>query len=334
MTGRLTRSFWVRALVTAAVLGLLVRSVDLDDAFGAIGRLDVGTILAVGALLAVDRMVMVWRWIALLRAAGQPIPVKSATWIYLVSSFVGGFLVAGVGGDVARAYTLSQRTSQGGPAIASVAADRLLGLVAILLVGLIGAAFWRRGEDANVVLMVGAGFAIAGAIGFLWADSWARLLIPAAIQDRRIGIRLLRYADALSAYRGHRGTMLFVLGLSIGVQLLRIVQAYLLGQGIGIDCPARLLPGFHADWPDRAASTDLDQRFRCATGHHRLAADAGGGAPGGCVRAVDADRSQRYRRQYTRGNPLPAAEKGLKSITYGASLCPEIPGEGRRVCPP
>ena len=32
-------------------------------------------------------------------------------------------------------------------------------------------------------------------------------------------------------------TMLFVLGLSIGVQLLRIVQAYLLGQGIGITVP-------------------------------------------------------------------------------------------------
>ena len=180
---------------------------------------------------------MVWRWIALLRAAGQPISTKSATWIYLVSSFVGGFLPAGVGADLARAYTLTQRTSQGGAAIASVAADRLLGLISILLVGLFGAVSWQRGADGNTVLMSGAVLGVFASIAFLWADSWVRAVMPHALRERRIGIRALRYADALSAYRGHRGTIALVLTLSIGVQLLRILQAYLLGRGIGIDVP-------------------------------------------------------------------------------------------------
>ena len=237
MTVPLSRSFWIRALITAGVLSLILWKVDGREALRAIARLDLRVLLLVGALLVVDRALMVWRWIALRRAAGQPISTKSATWIYLVSSFVGGFLPAGVGADLARAYTLTQRTSQGGAAIASVAADRLLGLISILLVGLFGAVSWQRGADGNTVLMSGAVLGVFASIAFLWADSWVRAVMPHALRERRIGIRALRYADALSAYRGHRGTIALVLTLSIGVQLLRILQAYLLGRGIGIDVP-------------------------------------------------------------------------------------------------
>jgi hypothetical protein len=48
---------------------------------------------------------------------------------------------------------------------------------------------------------------------------------------------VLRLADALALYRGHRGALMIVLALSVGVQILRIVQAYLLGRGIGIPVP-------------------------------------------------------------------------------------------------
>lgn len=233
----LSRSFWIRTLVTAAVLALILRKIDGGETLRAIGRLDFRTLVYVAGLLAIDRAVMVARWIVLLRAAGQPISTKSATWIYLVSSFVGSFLPAGVGADLARAYTLTQRTSQGGAAIASVAADRLLGLISILLVGLVGAAFWRRGAESNTVLMSGAVVGVFASVAFLWADSWVRAVMPAAVSRRRIGIRALRYADALAAYRGHRQAVALVLVLSVGVQLLRIFQAYLLGQGIGIDVP-------------------------------------------------------------------------------------------------
>lgn len=237
MIAKLTGSWWLRAVVTAAVLTLLLARIDVDEAIAAIGRLDPGTLAIVAFLLVVDRALMVWRWIALLRAAGQPISTKSSTWIYLVSSFVGGFLPAGIGADVARAYALSQRTSQGGAAVASVAADRLLGLISILLVGLFGAASWHRGAEANAVLIAGAVLGVFASVAFLWADVWVRAAIPAALRDRRAGVRALRYADALSAYRGHRRTVVFVLGLSVCVQLLRIFQAFLLGRGIGIDTP-------------------------------------------------------------------------------------------------
>jgi hypothetical protein len=47
----------------------------------------------------------------------------------------------------------------------------------------------------------------------------------------------MRIATAVGRYRGHRRALAVVLSLSLGVQLLRITQAWLLGRGLGIDVP-------------------------------------------------------------------------------------------------
>jgi hypothetical protein len=77
--------------------------------------------------------------------------------------------------------------------------------------------------------------AFALAVG-LWADRWIATL-PARWTATALGRRLLRLAAALSAYRGHRTALMNVALLSTGVQLLRIVQAWLLGAGIGLVVP-------------------------------------------------------------------------------------------------
>ena len=237
MTRKLHASGWARVLVTAVVLALLLRTISLSQAMETIARLRVDAALAVLALLALDRMVMIWRWVILLRARGQRIAVKSAVWIYLVSSFVGSFLPAGVGGDLARAYTLYERTAQGSAAAASVAVDRLLGLLSIVAVGLIGVAIGGTARVPPTVIAAAAAVIALGTAALLWSDRWIRFATPRAWSGTSTGSRVLRLADALSAYRGHRAALTAVALLSVGVQLLRILQAYLLGLGIGIRVP-------------------------------------------------------------------------------------------------
>ena len=60
---------------------------------------------------------------------------------------------------------------------------------------------------------------------------------PTLWHGTRIGSRLLGLGDAVSRYRGRTGTVLHVMGWSLMVQLLRIVQAFLLGLGLGISVP-------------------------------------------------------------------------------------------------
>jgi hypothetical protein len=47
----------------------------------------------------------------------------------------------------------------------------------------------------------------------------------------------LRVLDALQAYRRHHGMLLVVLVASVGVQILRILQAWLLGMSLGAGAP-------------------------------------------------------------------------------------------------
>jgi uncharacterized membrane protein YbhN (UPF0104 family) len=237
VTGALVRSTWFRALVTVGVLAWLAREISFAEAARAIVSLDPRAALIVLGLLALDRAVMIWRWLVLLRATGHTLRAKSAAWIYLVSAFVGGFTPAGIGSDIARAYTLGQRTSQGSDAVASVAIDRMLGMISILIVGASAALGWgaRYGIDAQQLIGFAGLLILAGTVALLFADLLARRLIPEGWHEGAIGRRALRLADATAQYRGHRRALALVLALSIGVQLLRIGQAYVLGRGIGID---------------------------------------------------------------------------------------------------
>jgi uncharacterized membrane protein YbhN (UPF0104 family) len=234
---KLTGTLWVRALMTLGVLAILATRIDMGASVAALLRLQPGAAAAVLLLLAADRAVMIWRWLILLRASGAAISAKSAAWVYLVSSFVGGFLPAGVGADAARAYTLSLRTSRASEAVASVAIDRLLGLLSILVMAVVGVAAVGQqiGHLTNAIVLLLTIF--TGAAGVLWADRWIRAAVPDAWHQSRPGARALRLADALSRYRGHRPALATVFLLSVGVQVLRIVQAWLLGRGIGIDVP-------------------------------------------------------------------------------------------------
>ena len=141
----MSRSAWVRIVITAAALALILRKVDAGETMRALGRLRAGPVLIVLGLLALDRAVMVWRWVILLRATRQSITPGAAVRIHLVSSFIGNFLPAGVGADVARVYSVRQQTASGSGAAASVAVDRLFGLLSIGFVGLLGSP--RRRTD-------------------------------------------------------------------------------------------------------------------------------------------------------------------------------------------
>jgi glycosyltransferase 2 family protein len=236
---RLTRSLWVRGLVTIIVLAVLASRVGVRESLDAALRLDLRAALAVLGLVATDRMFMILRWMILLRARRVRVSAKSAVWIYLVSSFFGAFLPAGVGADAARAYALSRRIADGSQAVASVAVDRFLGLLSILIMGVAGVLVVGGQMESRLRLpLTGiAVAAVAGASAFLWADYWVRVSIPRRWHESRTAVRLLRLADELSEYRGHRATLFGVFLLSISVQILRILQAYLLGRGIGINVP-------------------------------------------------------------------------------------------------
>ena len=226
----------LRLAITAVILAILAIGIDMKESARAIAAIDLRYLALVLGLVAIDRTVMILRWVLLLRASGIAITTRDAARLFLVSSFVGSFLPAGVGADAARAYGLARESTTGSEALASVAVDRILGVFSIVVMSMVGVLAWAPArEDWRIAVAILALTIACSAV--FWASDWLRWAIPDAHHDHSIARRVLRLSDAVGRYRGRSGVLAHVMAWSLFVQLLRITQAYFLGLGLGLTVP-------------------------------------------------------------------------------------------------
>jgi glycosyltransferase 2 family protein len=235
VTRRLSQATWIRLVATVAILGYLLWMIDVRQAGAALAGLSVWHLVTALALVALDRTLMIGRWTLLLRRTGTAISFKSAAWIFLTSGFASSFMPA-IGGDAIRAWVLTRRTADGGGAIASVAIDRVLGVVAIVLLGAIGTATWHRyGIDTSWALPFGLAL-VVGAVLLLWVDRVYDCLVPTRWRTGQVQA-IGQLANAVGVYRSVPSTLFVVLLLSLAVQVVRVLQAAVLAAGIGLEVP-------------------------------------------------------------------------------------------------
>ncbi|MBQ01498.1 MAG: hypothetical protein CL477_12525 [Acidobacteria bacterium] len=235
MIGRLVTSFWFRAGLSATILAILVSQLDQRGAMRALVGVDLRYLFGAIVVDAAARATMIARWALLIRSSGAPISDWSVARIFLITSFVGTALPAG-GADVTRAYSLARHTANGREAIASVAVDRLLGVSALLTLGIVGLTLGTPDAELPLARLV-AGLSLATAAALcvsFWADRLLRLALPKRLQRTPLGQWLVRVADGIGAYRGRRRTLASVFCLSLLVQWLRIIGVFLLGTGLGL----------------------------------------------------------------------------------------------------
>jgi hypothetical protein len=162
--------------------------------------------------------------------------------VFFTSTFVGTFLPGG-GADLVRAYGLSRLNVPAGRALASVLMDRLLGVLAIVLVGIAGLLLaGGRGVGSNWTIELAFFAAASGcAAGGLVVFSAGVAGLVQRISERLPLAAVRRVAgdvtQATRAYAAYHRELAIVLTGSVSVQILRILQAYCLGRALSIDAP-------------------------------------------------------------------------------------------------
>ncbi len=129
-----------RAVVAAALTGFILWKSHPREVLDALANADWRLIAVAVLLVFADRALMAYRWVVLLciiDRAERP-PLAEVMRIFFVSTFVGTFLPASVGGDAVRAYSMTRLNVRGRDAIASVFLDRMLGVASILLMAALG----------------------------------------------------------------------------------------------------------------------------------------------------------------------------------------------------
>jgi glycosyltransferase 2 family protein len=244
LVGRLLR-IGVALVLTALVLYWSHPSKILAAAAGT----DVRWLLGALALVLVDRSLMAMRWIDLLvaLAPGSRPPLAAVLRVFFVSSFVSNF-VPSVASDLYRAYALSRYDVHLAESTASVLMDRALGVLSVAIVGAAALPFARdiaaRGELMAWLGLLVVVCAVAAAVIFSERAA-AMVRASAALIPLRVLHRVTAaLTDAVRRYATHHRELARVIVMSVAVQVIRVLQAWCLGRGLGIDLPLTLYFAF------------------------------------------------------------------------------------------
>ena len=230
----------LRIAFAAIVTVWMIRKADPGNVGAALEGADWRWIGGAILLVLADRALMAYRWMALLAplSAEQRPPFKTVLRIFFVSTFVGSFL-PNVGGDAVRTWSLTRDGVPGSQSLASVLLDRLLGVISIVIAAAVGLAMAPGLLTDSVVRWSLALAVIVSIIGLAFvfsASVHTVALVPLArVPDGTVRRSSASLLTAMRAYDAHRRTLLFVLGASIAVQVLRILQAWMLGLSLGIE---------------------------------------------------------------------------------------------------
>jgi hypothetical protein len=232
---------WLRPLVGLALLAFLLWRVNWLE-LGQIARqARLGYIALAVCIALLTVLPRVWRWRALLVSQGTTESFRHLLTIYLVSNFFNNFLPSDVGGDSVRMLRLARRTGRSADAVTSVLVERMIGLFAVLLLGVVAVlSNWQLASVGGIGWLVLGAFAVFILISLLLfnlqgALSWVERLgvTKLAIVLRKLG----RVYDSFYAFRDRRHTLVLVLAFSLLFRFGQACSLYVQSLALRIDIP-------------------------------------------------------------------------------------------------
>ena len=121
-------------LVATVLIVLLIQQEGWSEIVGALKQISPFSFLLALASLLISRIFVIARWHVLLQSGGVKIPFSRTTELTLMGLFASNFLPTTIGGDVVRLTGVMQMGFDRAICLASIAADRIIGLAGMALV--------------------------------------------------------------------------------------------------------------------------------------------------------------------------------------------------------
>ena len=233
--------FWLKLVVSVALLSLLISRTDLH-ALGALFRslhipLFFGSIL----LYLLAQVLSTMRWRYLLQAEKIHLPFWRLTLLYFEGMFFNLMLPTAIGGDLVRGYQVSRLTERREASLASILVERLSGYAALAIIACIAIipVHAHLNDPLIVWLTVGSAAGMIAIIASLLSDRLQALFFRLlhGVGLGRFHDAVHRLYEAVQQYWTHRRTLLLALGLSLVLQSLVITIFYLISQALNLSVP-------------------------------------------------------------------------------------------------
>jgi uncharacterized protein (TIRG00374 family) len=234
--------------ISSILIGVIVWMLGGLHEIGAlILQIDPVYIVPIVALVTLDRALMAYKWCLLLRGRGIQFPFLRGMMI-CARRDLGAFLLSMMGADAIRAYSTSRADSaarQSSPIIV----ERAIGFPSLVLVVLSLGLLTHLGYLSERVIsgwLLGCGV-LLGAV-FLFVASLNQRVLNLVhgerlygLRNRRLAQKLREFHETYRSFAADRWSLAMFFGLTLGEQMLPIVNTWLVARGMGINVRALYL---------------------------------------------------------------------------------------------
>lgn len=237
-----------KLLVSTGLLVWIIQRADLTEVLISIREADLRLVAAAFGLNMVGWAISVLRWRVLLRAATVDVRFAVLLQSHLSGIFFNNLLPSMVGGDTLRMYDSWRWGAGKAGAVAVIAVDRLMGVLALLLFAVVALMLAPQIIRELPLLPLWVGLGAAGVLGLAAfsllplsgfrrrAEPWLDGL-PGIVQHP-----IAKASGALQTYRDDRGALRKAFGLSMLLQLNVILHFWFIARAM--DLPVGLLALF------------------------------------------------------------------------------------------
>ena len=232
----------VKLSVSIILLVVLFAKVDVPQLWDNARRASVPWLLVAMVVTATITVIAVWRWNLLLNAQRITVTFASLLGSFLVATYFNNFLPSNIGGDVIRIGDTARHTNSKTLATTVVLMDRILGLIALVLVAALGASAAGQLHHTAAPIwpvwlwaMFFAGAAATTAAVFT-PTGFGRLLRPLTIFHAEwVGERITTLTSALARFREEPLVLVTAFAGAIGVQALTVLFYFAVAYALHLD---------------------------------------------------------------------------------------------------
>lgn len=156
-----------RLSISAALLWLVSRRVDVGDVLTRLAELSPGWVVLGLAISVVQVAILAWRWRYTAARLGMQLPMGTALREYYLGILLNQVLPGGVTGDASRAWRHARSGGPAGPAVRAVILERASGQVVMTLVAVVSVS-WLPWAAAGVRLAAVLAVLALFGLGLAW----------------------------------------------------------------------------------------------------------------------------------------------------------------------
>lgn len=201
------------------------------------------------AVFWIEYLITSVRWHKLLKAVDIQLGIGRVFVLNMVGSFYNTFIPGTTGGDLLKAYYASLHTQHRARAVMSVVVDRVLGLLALIILGgTMAAILYVVSDPANVPVRRACRQVAGGAVVLMIAAFVGFEVIAKQALRKRFGVEFLisklpannhvnKVIQVVEIYRNKLALTAGMTAFSIPVHVITVISAMLAGKAFGLPMP-------------------------------------------------------------------------------------------------